>query len=154
MKKLNIRFEPDPSLSDIDVVFRAAELDEKVTELMEKLSGHPSEILTVFDKNERVRTLKTEKIILASVNGRIVDLTTDEGVWHTRQTLQNLEGLLNKRKFVRISRYEIINLEKVIKYDFTMAGTLRIELSSGIETWASRRSIPEIRRRLTERGWN
>ena len=53
------------------------------------------------------------------------------------------------RKFLRISRFELINLSKVKKYDFTIGGTLRIEFENGMETWASRRYIPIIRERLT-----
>ena len=66
---------------------------------------------------------------------------------------KSLEDILDKQRFVRISRYEIVNLEKILKYDFTVAGTLRIELTGGMETWASRRCIPAIRRRLTGKGW-
>lgn len=87
------------------------------------------------------------------MNGKVVDLITDDGIWHIRQTLQNLEDNLDKQRFVRISRYEIVNVEKILKYDFTVAGTLRIELTGGMETWASRRCIPAIRRRLTGKGW-
>ena len=152
MKKVNVRFEPDPSLDHIDVLIRAPEQDKAVTELMERISGHIPDKLTVFDGNGNVRKLDEKNIILASVDGKLVDLITKEGVWYTRQTLQSLEEILDKQKFVRISRYEIVNLEKVIQYDFTVAGTLRIELSGGMETWASRRCIPEIRRRLTGKG--
>ncbi len=34
----------------------------------------------------------------------------------------------------------------------TISGTLRLELEGGMETWASRRCIPEIRRRLKGKG--
>ena len=56
--------------------------------------------------------------------------------------------MLDKKHFLRISRFEIVNLNKVLRYDFTLAGTLRLELAGGIETWASRRCIPAIRKRL------
>ena len=52
-------------------------------------------------------------------------------------------------KFLRVSRFEIINLDMVRKYDFTLGGTLRIELENGMETWASRRYIPLIKERLS-----
>ena len=53
------------------------------------------------------------------------------------------------RSFLRVSRFEIVNLKMVRKYDFTLAGTLRIEFENGMETWASRRYIPIIKERLT-----
>lgn len=153
LKKVHIRFEQDASLDHIDVVIRAPDQDDSVTDLINRISARPPDMLTAYDENGNVRKLDQKKIVLASVNGKVVDLITDDGVWHIRQTLQNLEDNLDKQRFVRISRYEIVNVEKILKYDFTVAGTLRIELTGGMETWASRRCIPAIRRRLTGKGW-
>lgn len=151
MKKYIVRFERDPSLRQIEVVFRAPEQDAAVTELMSRLSGGPPDTLTVFDGYGGVRTVTPEEIILASVEGKLVNIVTADGSWFTRQTLQSLEAALDKRRFMRISRYELVNLDQVLRYDFTVAGTLRIELTGGMETWASRRCIPQIRRKLTGR---
>lgn len=149
MKKLNIRFERDSSLDHIDVVIRAPERDETVEELIDKLSGQPPDTLAAFDGYGNMRAIKMEDIISAAVDGKLVSLVTQDGNWYTRQTLQCLEEMLDKRRFVRISRFEIVNLDHVLRYDFTIAGTLRIELAGGMETWASRRCIPAIRRKLT-----
>ncbi|MER2235290.1 MAG: LytTR family DNA-binding domain-containing protein, partial [Candidatus Limivicinus sp.] len=92
------------------------------------------------------------EIILASVDGKSVRIITADGKWLSRQTLQSLEETLDSHTFIRISRYEIVNLRKVARYDFTISGTLRLELEGGMETWASRRCIPEIRRRLKGKG--
>lgn len=153
LKKVHIRFEQDASLDHIDVVIRAPDQDDSVTDLINRISARPPDMLTAYDENGNVRKLDQKKIVLASVNGKVVYLITDDGIWHIRQTLQNLEDNLDKQRFVRISRYEIVNVEKILKYDFTVAGTLRIELTGGMETWASRRCIPAIRRRLTGKGW-
>lgn len=153
LKKVHIRFEQDASLDHIDVVIRAPDQDDSVTDLINRISARPPDMLTAYDENGNVRKLDQKKIVLASVNGKVVDLITDDGIWHIRQTLQNLEDNLDKQRFVRISRYEIVNVEKILKYDFTVAGTLRIELTGGMEIWASRRCIPAIRRRLTGKGW-
>ena len=149
MDKLSVRFERDPSLDHIDVVVRAPEQDAAVTELMDKLSGNPPDTLTVFDGYGNIRSLRAEDIILASVDGKLVNVVTADGSWYTRRTLQSLEEALDPRRFVRISRYELVNIGKVVRFDFTIGGTLRLELMGGMETWASRRCIPAIRRRLT-----
>ena len=62
--------------------------------------------------------------------------------------MQNMEKLLSDM-FLRVSRFEIVNLARVSKYDFTVVGTLRIEFENGTETWASRRYIPLIKERLS-----
>ncbi len=148
-KKLNVRFECDPSLDCVEVVVRAPERDGTVEGLLEKLSGLLPNTVTAFDGYGGMRAVKPEEIISASADGKLVNLVTKNGSWFTRQTLQSLEETLDKRRFVRISRFEIVNLDHVVRYDFTIAGTLRIELAGGMETWASRRCIPAIRRKLT-----
>ena len=152
MKKITLRFEPDPDLDHIDVVIRASAQDEEVAALMARLSAPPSGSLTVFDGLGGLRALSPDSIILASVEGKLVRIITEDGSWYTRQTLQSLEDTLDKKHFLRISRFEIVNLDKVLRYDFTLAGTLRLELAGGIETWASRRCIPAIRKRLLGKG--
>ena len=148
MGKYKIRFERDPSLDQMEVIIRASEENEAVTALIERLSGQPPDTVTAFDGYGNMRAVKPEEIISASAEGKLVNLVTTDGSWFTRQTLQSLETALDKRRFVRISRFEIVNLDKVRRYDFTIAGTLRIELAGGLETWASRRCIPDIRRKL------
>ena len=152
MKKIRVRFECDPSLPDVEVLIRASEEDASVAALMEKLSGETPDTLTVFDGYGNVRTLPEREVILAAVDGKLVNILTADGSWYTRRSLQSLEEALDGRRFVRVSRYELVNLEKVTRYDFTVAGTLRLELAGGRETWASRRCIPAIRQRLKGKG--
>ena len=48
-------------------------------------------------------------------------------------TLQDIEAALNPSTFLRVSRYDIVNLQKVERFDFSVSGTLRIELQNGWE---------------------
>ena len=126
MKEVNVRFECDSKQKDIDVVVRADRKDKQVNTLMEKISIQEPEKLTVLDSDNCSCVIEE----------------------CAKQSLQSIEELLS-RKFLRVSRFELINLSKVKKYDFTIGGTLRIEFENGMETWASRRYIPIIRERLT-----
>ena len=150
MKRLDVSFEKDPSLDRVEVIFRAPELDEEVRALMDRLAEEPSAI-TVFSENGVVRVLAAGEVVSASTVGRLVQVVTEEGVWFTRRTLQSLEEALNGSQLIRVSRFELVNLDKVLRYDFTAAGTLRLVMAGGMETWASRRCIPDIRKRLLER---
>ena len=81
-------------------------------------------------------------------DGKNIRIVTLSDVFHAKQSLQSVEDILSGN-FLRVSRFEIINLKMVRKYDFTLVGTLRIEFENGMETWASRRYIPVIRERLS-----
>ena len=148
MKKINVRFERDQSTDDIDVVIRAAEKDDQILSLIEKLSTRESVKLTVLDRNNCSCVIDEDEIVFVSADGKNVRITATSGIYCAKQSLQSIEELLS-RKFLRVSRFELINLSMVQKYDFTIVGTLRIEFSNGMETWASRRYIPLIRQRLS-----
>ncbi len=148
MKKINVRFERDKTTDDIDVVIRAAEKDDQILSLIEKLSTRESVKLTVLDRNNCSCVIGEDDIVFVSADGKNVRVTATSGIYCAKQSLQSIEELLS-RKFLRVSRFELINLSMVQKYDFTIGGTLRIEFNNGMETWASRRYIPLIRQRLS-----
>ena len=148
MKKIMIRFEKDTSIDGIDIVIRANERDEQVDALIERLSQHQPLKLTVLDRDNCTCLIDEDEIVFVSADGKNVRITATCGIYRAKQSLQSIENMLS-RKFLRVSRFELINLSMVRKYDFTIGGTLRIEFDNGMETWASRRYIPLIRERLS-----
>lgn len=150
MKEINIRFERDKTLDGIDVVVRANEQDKEVDQLMRRIAQNLPQKLTVLDRDGCPCVIRESDVITVSADGKQVRVLTQNGAFTARQTLQNVENLLSDRMFLRISRFELVNLAKVRKYDFTIAGTLRIEFESGMETWASRRYIPLIKEKLSQ----
>ncbi len=151
MKKIKTDFEIIPALKYIEVLFRASERDSQVEELMERVMSRETEKLIFFDENNSARIIAADDIISVSVDGKLVDIVTEGERFLSKQTLQSIEKELNDERFIRISRHEIINLKKVIKYNFSVGGTLCIEMANGIETWASRRCIPLIRQKLSSK---
>ncbi len=148
MKKLKLRFEQDKTLDKIEIVVRAAEKDAQVTALLESLSKDEPVKLTVLDSGNRASVIDEKDIVFVAAEGKLVRVVTTEGIFKAKQSLQSIESILS-RSFLRVSRFEIINLKKVRKYDFTLVGTLRVEFDNGMETWASRRYIPLIKERLS-----
>ena len=149
LKKIKVRFESDPSLKEIEVLIRASTPDEQTASLMEQIDGGRRKVLTVTVGDGTILSIPVEDVLSVSVAGKQVQIVTANACYFVRRSLQSFESELDDREFVRISRYELVNLNKVKKYDFTLGGMLRLELEGGMVTWASRRCIPAIRRRLT-----
>ena len=149
LKKIKVRFESDPSLKEIEVLIRASTPDEQTASLMEQIDGGRRKVLTVAVGDGTILSIPVEDVLSVSVAGKQVQIVTANACYFVRRSLQSFESELDDREFVRISRYELVNLNKVKKYDFTLGGMLRLELEGGMATWASRRCIPAIRRRLT-----
>ncbi|MBQ4262368.1 MAG: LytTR family transcriptional regulator DNA-binding domain-containing protein [Ruminococcus sp.] len=149
MKKINVRFEQDKTVDSIEIVIRANERDAQITDLMERLAQRESFRLIALDKNECPGVIDEKDIVFLSADGKDVRIVTINGIYRARQSLRSFEETLS-RTFLRVSRFEIISLKMVRKYDFTIGGTLRIEFENGMETWASRRYIPLIKERLSQ----
>lgn len=148
MGTIRIRFERDPSLDQMEVVVRAAREDEQVKRWMDRLTELTERSLSLHDEYGRVQTVPVAEVVLVSVSGRTVTVHTRSRNYYAKTTLQRLEQELDPHLFVRISRYELVNLKMVRHYDFTGSGALRLELRTGRSVYASRRCIPTIRRAL------
>ena len=148
MKRINVRFEKDKGRDDIDVLFTASEVDGQVAALMNKVADPISAMWEVDDERGSTVTLPEERIVLISADNRKLKVSADDGVYWIKMTLSDIEAALNPSMFLRVSRYDIVNLQKVERFDFSVTGTLRIELVDGRETWASRRFIPAVKERL------
>ena len=152
MQEVDIRFEQDPALEHIEVILRSANRDAAVEALIRQLEHIMPQKLTVLDYEGIPSVIDESEIISVASDGKQVRIIAEKGLFTAKQTLQNVEEYLNSRMFLRISRFELINLDKVAKYDFTIVGTLRIEFEGGMEAWASRRYIPKIREKLSGEG--
>ena len=70
MKKINVRFERDKTTDDIDVVIRAAEKDDQIVSLIEKLSTRESVKLTVLDRNNCSCVIDEDEIVFVSADSK------------------------------------------------------------------------------------
>ena len=150
MKRVNVRFEEEAKRCDIDVLFTASQMDDQVTALMSRVEDPLVVTWSVRNERGELVTLPEERIVSISVDNRKLRIAADDGVYWMKMTLQDAEKALNPSMFLRVSRYEIVNLRKVRQFEFTLTGTLRVEMENGSDIWASRRFIPVIKKRLSK----
>ena len=156
MSDISVRVEIDDTLDNdtIEIVVQASEKNSDVDALIRKLSALTQRRLKATDQRGSECYIDESEIISVCSADRSVRIITQDYVYTSNFTLRSIEEQLSKRHFIKISRYELVNSDKIVKFDFTIGGTLRLELDGGIETWASRRYIPLIRKHLSGEGEN
>jgi two-component system LytT family response regulator len=98
--------------------------------------GNPDRI--VVKSNGRILFVQASKIEWVEAQGDYVLLHLGKESFLTRDTLQSFESRLNPRKFARIHRSSIINLDHVSEFKPIWSGDYKVILRDGTQLTLSR----------------
>ena len=148
--KVHIRLEIDSSCKKPEIIIRAdrqSELTDRMISALERCLGNEYPPIAAYQRDTLVFIAQSD-IIRVYTESRKLILCTKDGRFELRQPLKELEEKLDREQFVRISRFEIMNLRKVSAFDFSNTGTIRVLFQDGSETWVVRRYIQPIQQTL------
>lgn len=146
-KPMKIEIKLDDNAREPRVIIVTNRVDEKIRDLMKRLSEEQSQIIAGF-RDDQVLPLNQEEIIRIYASGGKVYAVTGEGNFTLRLRLYELEERLDRTRFVRISNSEIVNLRQAKGFDLSYTGTIRVQLSNGESTFVSRRYVSKIKQVL------
>ena len=142
-----VSFREDSALDKIEVLISAPEKNAQVEDLLSHFA-EKEKYLDLPTEGGRTFRVRTDSIIrIYSQNRSNYVCVADETI-RTTASVNELAEKLNTHDFLRVSRFEIINLNKAMRFDFSIAGELKIKLEGNQLVYASRRYIPVIREYL------
>lgn len=103
--------------------------------------------ITAYDENES-HIIRHSDIVRIFSQNKNVYLMTESKQYRLKERLYEMESILDGEWFVRISNSEIVNVRKIEKMDTSFAGTIKMNLKGGMETFVSRRYLTKIKRAL------
>lgn len=149
-RKYDIRVEIDPSCQVPQVVIRTDRKDDyidKVVYNLERCLAEEYPQIAAY-RGDTVVMLNQWDILRVFTEKRKVIICTEKEQYESRSSLKELEEMLDESRFVRISRFEIVNLRKVTGFDLSISGTIRMTFANGTETWVARRNVKTIADKL------
>ena len=150
--RVKVRIELDPSCHTPEVVIRTdrkTELVERMVSAVERCAQSDEPPLLAYDGNAAL-FLPPGSIQRIYTELRKLMVSTGEGTYELRSSLQEMESTLDPRRFMRISRFEIINIEKVSGFDLSFSGTIQVTFDDGSSTWVARRYVRALEQRLEQ----
>ncbi len=146
---MKIEIAVEKGLKERRVVIHTDNVDGEISSLIERISGcgEKSDCVTAFDESGAL-FIPYRDIFRIYSNDKKVFAETAEGTFVLKTRLYELENILDSRVFMRISNSEIINLRQVKRMDTSLMGTICVSMKNGTQTYASRRYVALIRKKL------
>ena len=142
---MRIEFLQDPNQSEPRIIVVAQEHDERVAQICDQLERMYAKTVRGY-ADDRVQMLAQSDIIRVYAEDTRVYCQTADGVWLLHARLYEMEETLDAQTFVRISKCELINKNKIERLDVSLTGTVGIWLEGNIRTYTSRRYMKQIKR--------
>lgn len=141
---MDIEVKIDENYTTPKIVIYTNKINKELSHIIDGISNINHKKLKVY-KDEKMYILNQSEIeTIYSENGKIY-IRCNQELYTTKNRLYELESLLDKKIFLRISNSEIVNFNEVKNIDFKIIGTMILNFKSGNKAYASRRYIPKIK---------
>ena len=124
-----------------------SELVDRIIKAINEIIGDGQPQMEVIAGGRTVMINQNDVIRIYTENRRLIIHTSTKN-YESYYTLRRIEEILDRNQFVRISRFEIINLNRVAGFDFSINGTVNISFDDGSSTWVARRYVSSIQQKL------
>lgn len=141
---MKVNVEVDEKYIEPNAIIYTNKITDEISKIVDFIKEDKLTAINGF-KNEQIVIVKLDDIekIYAS-NGKVF-LETKDDTLEVKKRMYELEEVLPKKNFFRISNSEIINFDKVKNIELKIYGTLVIHFNSGKIAYSSRRYIKKIK---------
>lgn len=141
---MDIEIKVDEKYTESKIVIYTNKVDEEISNIIDGISSINQKTVKAY-KDEMMYIVSQKDIeTIYSENGKIYVRCNNE-LYTMKKRLYEIEEILDKKMFVRISNSEIVNFNKVENIDFKVLGTLVINFKSGNKSYTSRRYIQKVK---------
>ena len=141
---MEIEIKVDKNINEPKIIIQTDKITKEITDIYDKLNGEINKKIKAY-KNDKMYLLNEKDIeSIYAEDGKVYARYNNEK-YLLKSRLYEIENLLDKKTFIRISHSEIINIEKVKNIDFKITGTILFNFYDGNTAYVSRRYIKKIK---------
>jgi DNA-binding LytR/AlgR family response regulator len=121
---------------------------EKILKVLQEINGTKYKERLLIKKGQQLSYLKTEMLAHCFADGKLCFAIDNDGnKFILENNLSQLETQLSPKKFFRINRHLLVNIESVKKVHTWLGGRLKLELhpASAADTTVSRERVNEFK---------
>lgn len=138
---------------ETSITINAPELTDEIQSLIQYVSNInavPNQI--VASEDNKIYFIDLDSVICFFSKDKYNYVRTKDGTYKVKQKLYELENVLSKKDFIRISNSCMIHMNQVECFDTSMLGTVLVNLKDGTQESVSKRRVAQIMKLLRERG--
>lgn len=132
---------------DLQVIIQCRQMNEQVTRLKSHIQLFDNK-LQAKKENEVCLVNSADVLYFESVDNRMF-LYTEDQVMEIKQRLYELELILPDKDFIRISKSQIININKIIALKPEINRTILATMCNGEKLYVSRKYVKPFRELLS-----
>lgn len=134
----------DRKFEETTVTIQSPEMTDTIQDLLDYLNEHDSSFI-VGRHGDKQHILNPNDIHYFHSEGDTVHAVTAEGEFKVKEKLYELEQLLSKKRFIRLSKSVIANLFELSHFEASFNGTLCVYFKSGVKEYVSRHYVNNIK---------
>lgn len=131
----------------LQVIINCSHIDAEVTRLKAHIELFDSKLTAVCEKQTYMVDV-SDVLYFEAVDNRIF-LYTEDKVMEINRRLYELEAMLSDKEFIRTSKSQIININKIKSLKPEFNRTLSATMCSGELLYISRKYVPAVKKLLS-----
>ena len=150
--KVEIKANILKDVENIRITIDAPELTEEVQNIINYISNiNKKQSQIVADKDNKIYILELKDVICFFSKDKYNYVRTVNGIYRIKMKLYELEEVLDKNDFIKISNSCIVNINQVECFDISILGTIVVKLKDDTKENVSKRNIKKVKQMLKER---
>lgn len=151
--EIKINTNISEEFSEITININAPKMTEELECIIKQISNSSniSNQLIGYINNE-IYFIELKDIICFFSKDKNVFARTKNNIYKIKYKLYELDEILKKRDFIRISNSCIVNINQIECFDTSIIGTIIVKMKDGTKETVSKRNVSQIMKLLKQRG--